>query len=330
MTLSLCYTEKAMKESNKDYICIVGGANMDISAYAYAPLIVRDSNPSRIKLSLGGVGRNVAENFARIEQNVAVELVTVIGNDTYSKDIRANCQQLGIGLNHCLYAQCNTSTYVCINDEKGEMFVGASDMEILDRLDGEFLEGELPFINGAKAVLIDTNLKKETLKYLFENVTAPIFVETVSANKTMKLIGLTAHALLIKPNLIEAEMLTGQRIGLNEADLVSASRNLVGQGYQSVVITLGEKGCFYFDGTKGEIVSAIPTAAVNTTGAGDSFMAALIWAYCQGKDLAYSVRAGNVAANITLRSVSTVSPDISADRIIEMLKSTKDGIETIC
>ena len=40
------------------YAVVCGGANIDIGAHSFAPLRDRDSNPGRVELSLGGVGRN--------------------------------------------------------------------------------------------------------------------------------------------------------------------------------------------------------------------------------------------------------------------------------
>ena len=47
------------------YICVVGGANVDIFLSPYKKLKLRDSNPGQLRISCGGVGRNIAENLAR-------------------------------------------------------------------------------------------------------------------------------------------------------------------------------------------------------------------------------------------------------------------------
>ena len=46
------------------YAAVVGGVNMDIGGQSYAPLIAGDSNPGRVQMSLGGVGRNIAHNMS--------------------------------------------------------------------------------------------------------------------------------------------------------------------------------------------------------------------------------------------------------------------------
>ena len=65
---------------DKKYVVVIGAANIDIGGTPYKPLIPGDSNPGVIKMSYGGVGRNIAHNLALL--GVDVELVTAAGDDT--------------------------------------------------------------------------------------------------------------------------------------------------------------------------------------------------------------------------------------------------------
>ena len=49
---------------NKDYVVVIGAANIDIGGTPYKPLIPGDSNPGVIRMSYGGVGRNIAHNLS--------------------------------------------------------------------------------------------------------------------------------------------------------------------------------------------------------------------------------------------------------------------------
>ena len=46
--------------SGSAYVAVVGGVNIDIGGQPFRPLIPQDSNPGRVSVSLGGVGRNIA------------------------------------------------------------------------------------------------------------------------------------------------------------------------------------------------------------------------------------------------------------------------------
>ena len=60
-------------------ITIVGGINIDIEGSPFKPLVPEDSNPGKIRMSFGGVGRNIAENVVRSGGSTA--MISVVGED---------------------------------------------------------------------------------------------------------------------------------------------------------------------------------------------------------------------------------------------------------
>ena len=61
------------------YVCVIGGSNMDIQGFPSSKLIYQDSNVGEVKISLGGVGRNIAENLVRMGAHT--KLISVVGDD---------------------------------------------------------------------------------------------------------------------------------------------------------------------------------------------------------------------------------------------------------
>ncbi len=59
----------------KDYVVIIGSANIDVAGYSHESLNYADSNPGKNKnLRPGGVGRNIAQNPGVAgEQSLATE-----------------------------------------------------------------------------------------------------------------------------------------------------------------------------------------------------------------------------------------------------------------
>ena len=78
------------------------------------------------------------------------------------------------------------------------------------------------------------------------------------------------YADIVKVSEAEAIILTG------ESDFIKAGQKLARLGIRLVCITLGEKGAFYFHNNSSGIVQGYPAKAVDTTGAGDAFMGAVI------------------------------------------------------
>ena len=90
-----CITGKGYIVRTAPYVAVVGGVNMDIGAVSAGKLVARDSNPGHVTTSLGGVGRNIAENLCRLGKRVL--MVTAVGEDAHAQQIQQSCRELGIG-----------------------------------------------------------------------------------------------------------------------------------------------------------------------------------------------------------------------------------------
>ena len=98
----------------------------------------------------------------------------------------------------------------------------------------------------------------------------------------------------------------------NKQDAEEAAKILLQKGVQRVFLSMGAEGVYAADETEALWLSNIPGEMVNTTGCGDAFMAALVWAYMQDMDLRDSAKAGLAAASIAMESSETINPAMSA------------------
>ena len=145
------------------YAAVVGGVNVDIGGQSYAPLVARDSNPGRVRISLGGVGRNIAHNMSLL--GVDVRLLTAFGDDLHAQRVAASCGELGIDISHALQVPGGTtSTYLFLNDVDGDMALGLSDMDICERITPAYLASNLSLLNNAQVIVADTNIPAESLQ----------------------------------------------------------------------------------------------------------------------------------------------------------------------
>ena len=299
------------------YAVVVGGVNMDIGGSSEAALVAGDSNPGRVRMSLGGVGRNIAHNLSLMGTDV--RLLTAYGDDLYGQKIAASCSELGIDVSHALrLAGESTSTYLYITDPRGEMALAVSDMSVCQRITPAYLASNLALLQNAQVVICDTNIPAESLVYLAENCTAPIFCDPVSTVKAEKLRPILGRLHTLKPNRLEAEMLSGVPIR-DKADVEKAAQALLETGLRRVFISLGSEGCYGATHTGAMWMPNFPVKMVNTTGCGDAFMAALVWAYLEGTELEGTLRAGLAASSIAIETTETINPAMSATLIKERI-----------
>ena len=224
----------------ESYIAVVGAVNVDISGTPDTEFLPGDSNPGHVRVTLGGVGRNIAENLSRLDRKVV--MITALGEDANAAMVKQGCREIGIDLSHSLVVpQGRTSTYLCLNDEQGEIVGAVSDMAIYEALTPTFLSTRLEILNRAALVVVDGNLSSETLSYLGRNVKAPIFADPVSVKKAHHLQGVLRAVTAIKPNRPEASLLTGVEITSHE-DLPPGSRGVLCARSQECVHLSGQRG----------------------------------------------------------------------------------------
>ena len=302
---------------------VVGGANIDIGGFPLGRIAMQDSNPGRVTISAGGVGRNIACNLARL--GVETHLASALGTDAFADLVRSDCARAGVDTDLCqVFEGASSSCYLYIADAGGDMQLAVNDMAVCDRMTPGILAERLDALNAMDAVALDANLPAETLRYLAQNIKVPLVADAVSASKAPRLLETMDRLWAIKPNAIEAEALTG--IPVCDADSAAlAARRLVDMGAKRVFVTLGERGVCCCDERQTLLLPGGPIRMVNATGAGDAFTAALVWGLVHALSLADCGIAGLAAASIAVESLDTVNPDISETAMTQRMRQYRES-----
>ena len=226
-----------------------------------------------------------------------------------------DCARAGVGLAHAVHVPDEaTSTYLFIADAGGDMTLAVNDMGIHDRMTVEQLVPALDALQGAALVVLDANLPERTIEWLARTLTVPMIADAVSAAKAARLRPALSHLDALKPNGIEAELLTGIPV-TGAGSAAKAAQALLDRGVRRVFLTMGARGVCCADAHGTHILPGGHPRVVNATGAGDAFTAALAWARLQNLPLAETALAGMAAATIAMESMETVSPEMSPERL---------------
>jgi pseudouridine kinase len=305
--------------NESDYVCVVGGANVDIEGSAPGRLLFGDSNPGTIVRSPGGVGRNIAENLARLE--VPTRLITALGRDHNGTWLHDQTEGAGVDLADSVWSEsAPTAAYLSVIDGSGEMAVAVNDMAVMDALDAAALDARREALVHAAAVVVDCNLASESIGHIAGIVTGrPLFVDPVSSAKAGRVVPHLESVHTLKPNRTEAALLSGVDIS-GKRSLKAAAEALLGAGVQQVVISLGAEGVLFADAeTSGTLIPS-PQAVASVTGAGDALMAGLVHAHLADLPIEEAVRFALSAAVVTAASASPVATDFSAEIIHANIK----------
>ena len=284
-------------------ITVIGGANVDIGGRPAAALALYDSSPGQIHLSYGGVGRNVAHDLCLLGRQVS--LLTAFGGDAWGEGLRAHCLALGMDLSLSLVLpDRRSSVYLAVSDGSGDLLAGIADMGITACILPEDLERRLERINASGAVVVDANLEPGTLRWIGERVRPVLYADPVSVAKAQRLLPLLPRLRAVKANAAEAERLTGC------SDPSAALDALLEAGVQRAFISLGAAGMLAGEGRERLSLPCEKRPVVNSSGAGDAALAALVDCDLSGGSLADCVKHALRAAAITCGCEESNHPDL--------------------
>ncbi len=294
---------------------VVGGSNMDVVARSAAPATPGTSNPGEASMRPGGVGRNIAENLARL--GTRTHLVSVVGRDALGETLLAQTAAAGVRLDHVLRTDAATGTYTAVLDHDGELVTAVSAMAATAELSPEHVGTARDLVAASGLVVVDGNLPLATLRHALDMAEAAgvrALVEPVSVPKARLLspaieVGRPTYA--ITPNRDELAALTDLPAG-TDAEVRTAAEALHARGVTLVWVRLGEAGSLLsVAGQKPLAIDAVPAEVADVTGAGDSALAAFCHALVGGAEPADAARYGHAAAALTVESTHTVRPDLT-------------------
>lgn len=306
----------------KNYIVGIGGTNIDISGRPFKPVRMRDSNPGEVRLSAGGVTRNVCENLARLGADV--RLITALGDDANAAFLRRSCEDAGIDLScaYCMKHQAS-STYISFLDDAGDMLVGMSDMSALRKMPVSHLWDNAELLQGAALVICDPCVPEEMFVAILDICEghAPVFSDPVSTAYAAVLARHVGRLDTVKPNRLELETISGQSAS-DRAGLYRACEAVLNKGTKRLLVSLGSEGCLYMDadGVCMERRLRAVSHMVNATGGGDAFFAAFAYARLRGLPIERQLDHALAAGRLTVCCEQTVDPSISVSTLESIIK----------
>lgn len=301
------------------HLLIIGAASIDTKGRASRPLQAGTSTPGAIRVSVGGVGRNIAENLARLGERVV--LLSAVGSDGSGRRILQQASECGIDISHVVVdTSHHTAAYLAVLDRKANLMMSIDDMVITRQLiTPGFIYNRRALFRDARMIILDANLSAATLRTIFSltrRYAIPVCADPTTATLAPRLCPYLPELLLVTPNAAEAEVLCGVPVTDRESSLVAAQK-LVSLGVQIAIVTLGATGLVYATSQESGHVPAIECEIVDLTGAGDALTAAVIFGLLHDLPVAEAVRLGTLAAALTLQSRETVCPTLSLDRLYD-------------
>ncbi len=306
------------------HVVVIGAINVDIKGRPHKNLVPHTSNPGTVEISLGGVGRNIAENLAKLQ--VKTDMISVIGKDPFFEFIMDKTKSSGINFEHVLVSEeFPTGLFLAFMNTRGDLISAITDMEILSSLTPKFLKTKENIILDADFLVLDVDIPAESIHYLLNlclEHDIPVCVEPVSAEKTDLMLPFLDKITMVTPNREEAEVLAGFSIE-GAKGVIEAGEAILRKGVKYVVITLGGEGVYLASNKMRRFISSISTVVEDTVGAGDSLVAGTIFGLCKEKSIYDAIRMGIASATLTLTTRQAVHPNLTPEALEQILSQRR-------
>jgi ribokinase len=305
-------------------IAVVGSANMDFFAFTdQIPEIGETVIGEEYIMEMGGKGANQAVGASRLCAKSS--MVGRVGNDLFGQKMLDTLTNHGVSCQHMkVDPQVGSGVALVIVHKKvdnivvvvpgANMQVHPSDVteasEAIIEADVLLLQLEVPLEVVERA--IDIALDHETLCILNPAPARPL------PDSILRKVQ------LLTPNQSEAKALTGiQADSLEGAE--AAGRALLDNGVKSVILTLGSQGAMIVRPEKTEHVPGISVDTIDTTGAGDAFMAGLGVGLAEGKSLDEAVDFANIVGALTTTKAGAMPALPTRDEVETLYQSLDSG-----
>ncbi|HBL85487.1 MAG: hypothetical protein A2Y17_06220 [Clostridiales bacterium GWF2_38_85] len=297
-------------------LLVVGSANMD--------MILRcDRIPSAGETVLsydtygfapGGKGANAAVAAKKVGADVV--FCTRIGNDSNGSKLYKLYDSVGIDM-RCVFTDKveQTGLAVVMVEKTGTnriiVYPGAN-TKITDR------DIEDAFMTYPDAVLTQFEIGEDAVLYTAKAANengVPLIVDAGPARADYPIDKL-GKIEVFSPNETETFILTGIQ-PRNMEDCLRASIALSNRTEMKyVVLKLGDRGAYIYDGKYFDIVSSYSVTAVDTTAAGDAFTAALATEYIRnGKNITAACKYANAVGALTVTKPGAFNSLPSAEEV---------------
>ena len=270
-------------------VTVIGSSSMDLVVTSnIRPGAGETVLGESFKTVPGGKGANQAVAAARLGADVS--MIGCVGEDHYGKAILENFKSNGVSVENVkpvTESDSGTAHIILAEGDNSIVVVKGAN----DYITPDYVEKAKEKIKEADIVLIQQEIPEETVEYvaqLCQELKVPLLLNPAPARPLKAEV--IEQVSYITPNEHEAELLFE---GKEKEEVLKQYPN-------KLFITEGKQGVRYFNGEKEVVVPSYQVETVDTTGAGDTFNAALAVALAEEMGFKKGIQFANRAASLSV------------------------------
>ena len=303
-------------------IVVVGACMIDLISYVPRfPQMGETLHGTEFRMGYGGKGANQAIMAAKLGSKVV--MVSKVGDESFGAGTLENFKKNGVSTSFVYKSKEEFSgvapIFVTPKGENSIVIVSGSNNKLtameIEKASNEIKQSSYLICQLEIEVELSLIALRLAKKLGVSTILNPAPARSSLPEEIYKLTDIFC------PNESEAELLTGKKIN-SMTDIEEMAKQFVTAGAKSVIITLGENGCYVLSNGVGKHISANKVSVVDSTGAGDAFVGALAHFLDLGIDIFESAKRASAVATISVQGKGTQSSFPERDQLpSELLRS---------
>lgn len=278
-------------------IAVIGSTNMDLISYIdQVPAGGETRASADFRTAFGGKGANQAVAAAKLGADVL--MVSAVGDDIFGDKFMENYRECGIDTSQVSVIKGVASGVASIIVEDSGQNRILINKGANGELTPELLAKSYPELEKCGLIVLQLEIPLETVYAAIDFAKEKGIMVLLNPAPASKELSIEKACLcdFFVPNETELSILTGMPTDTVD-EVKAAAKVLLDKGLKNVIVTMGSKGSMWLSNEGQEMVPTQKVKAVDTTGAGDSFIGCFVENYGRnGEILAAMQEASKYAA----------------------------------
>lgn len=305
------------------HIAVIGSNMIDLITYIdRMPKEGETLEAPDFKMGFGGKGANQAVAASKLESDVM--MVSKVGDDLFGENTIKNLKDNGINTDFVTVQKNQASGVAPIfvdKNSKNSILIIKGANKNLSTQDIDSASEEL---KKCSLIILQLEINLETVYYAIDFANKnhiPVLLNPAPCIPTLDL-SYVCKCDFFAPNESELGILTNRPVN-TVAEIKEAAHFIANKGVKNVIVTMGSKGVLWINNNEEHFVEAHKVNAIDTTGAGDSFIGCFAHFYVTTKDILLSLQRATAFAALSVTRYGTQSSYPTKQEFEDYIKQNK-------
>ena len=301
-------------------IAVIGSTNMDVVSYTdKIPEAGETREATGFHTACGGKGANQAVAAGKLGADVM--MVTAIGDDLFGEKSMDNFLENNINTDYVWTATgvANGVATILVDESSQNRILihkGANAC-----LTPEVIEDAEDALKECGLIVLQLEVPLETVYAAIDmgkKHNVPVLLNPAPASKELSIEKACLCDFFV-PNETELSILTGMPTN-TLGEIKAAAQTLVDKGLKNVIVTMGSKGSMWLTKEDYLVVPAVKVDAVDTTGAGDSFIGCFVENYSRTQNIPEAMKEASQYASLSVTRKGTQDSYLTREEFDKLKK----------